>query len=126
VIFTVKLAALPAVSTMGFGVTAHPACAGAPVHDMETLPEYAAPGVSCRLYVAVCPALTDAANAAAGLLSTNAGLGVPVTEIVCGEFAASSAMEILSERVPLATSGEKLTAMLQLALGARVAAQGFA
>ncbi|MDQ1406466.1 MAG: hypothetical protein QOG55_2095 [Acidobacteriaceae bacterium] len=66
-----------------------------------------------------------AASAVDGLVTANAGLAVPATVIICGELAASSAIEMVSVPLPLA-SGAKLTAMEQLAFDAIAAAQGLA
>ena len=80
VTLTVKVATLPAVTGIGFAVTVHAAAAGTPEHAIMTFPEYPAPGVSCRLYVAVCPAATEAESAVDGLDMVNAAAAVPVTE----------------------------------------------
>jgi hypothetical protein len=68
--------------------------------------------------------VTAAASAVEALVTANAGLVVPVTATVCGEFAASSMMEMISVRLPVATTGAKLTEIVQLAVGAIAAAQG--
>ena len=76
------------------------------------------------MYVAVCPAVTEAISAVAALVSANAGLAVPVTVTICGEFAASLVIEIFSDALPLAAIGAKPTEIVQLPFGAITAAQG--
>jgi hypothetical protein len=59
---TLTAAGVPAVNWTGL-VTVHVVVDGAPEHAIVTGPEYAMPGVSCKLYVAVCPALTAVVKA---------------------------------------------------------------
>jgi hypothetical protein len=65
---TLTDAGVPVISWMGF-VTVHVVVAGAPEQAMVTAPEYPAPGVSCKVYWAVCPALTAVVKAEAGLVT---------------------------------------------------------
>jgi hypothetical protein len=121
---TVTAADAPAVNWTGF-VTVQAVVAGAPEHAMVKAPEYPAPGVSCKMYRAVWPAVTAVVSAEDGLVTVNAGLAVPFTVKACGEFGASSVIVTVSIRVPTPT-GAKVTEIVQLVLGAIGAlTQGF-
>jgi len=90
------------------------AFAGAPVQANETDPVNPGPGVNCKLKTAVWPAVIVAEVEPEGPAEIpNAGLAVPVTEMACGEFGASSVMTIEAVRGP-ALSGANVTFMLQL------------
>ena len=124
---TAKVVGVPLVSVMGFA-TVQVAPAGAPEQAIVTVPEKPGPGVSCTLYVAVWPAVTVAVRDEA-LVTVNAlALIVPVTVTLCGELLASSAIRIVSVLLLalIGLTGAKLTAMVQLALGAIAAVQALA
>ncbi len=77
------------------------AAVGAPAHVEDTLPLN--PGVSCRLNVAVCPAVTVAERLppVAGVIVSN-GFALPVMATVCGELGASSVIVSVAVRTPVA------------------------
>lgn len=114
---TVKAVGLP-FDTGTLAGTEHVAAVGAPLHASATLPEKPAPGVSCKLYCAVCPAVTAAVvePPGAGPMVT-AALAVPFSVIVCGELEASSVRLTVAERAPVA-SGAKESVRTQLAFAA--------
>jgi hypothetical protein len=80
---------------------------GAPEHVDDKLPVN--PAVSCRLNVAVCPALTVAERLPDTVSSE---LAFPVTATVCGEFGASSAIVTVAVRAPVA-DGVKVSPTMQ-------------
>jgi len=83
---------------------------GAPEHVDDKLP--VKPAVSCRLNVAVCPALTVAERLPDTVSSEFA---FPVTATVCGEFGASSAIVTVAVRAPVA-EGVKVSPTVQAVL----------
>ena len=86
----------PVVTVIVVG-TAQVADIGAPEHVDDKLPVN--PAVSCRLNVAVCPALTVAERLPDTVSNE---LAFPVTATVCGEFGASSAIVTVAVRAPVA------------------------
>ena len=77
------------------------AAKGAPEHANETLPSN--PAMSCRLYIAVWPAVTawEKLPPAAGATVSN-GLAFPLSATVCGELGASSVIVNVATRAPAA------------------------
>jgi hypothetical protein len=69
----------------------------------------------CKLYCAVCPAVTEAIVElfCAGITLT-AGFAFPLMAIICGEPGASSFTRMVAERPP-AARGAKVTFMVQAA-----------
>lgn len=90
--------------------TEHVADTGAPEQVDAKLP--VKPAVSCRLNVAVCPALTVAERLPDTVSSEFA---FPVTATVCGEFGASSAIVTVAVRAPVA-EGVKVSPTVQAVL----------
>jgi len=91
------------------------AAAGAPVQANDALPLKPGPGVSCKVKVAVCPAVTviEVEPLGAGEMA-RAAPTVALTSITCGELGASSVMLIKAERRPV-TNGERETLIVQFA-----------
>jgi len=113
--FTVNGAGAPlAIATVAG--TWHVALIGAPLQASEMVPVYPVPGVSCRRNCAVCPADTETVVEPVGAgPGVNAGLALPWTWTICGEFAASSVSVMVVVRTPGA-SGVKVTAIVQAEL----------
>lgn len=83
---------------------------GPPEHVDDKLP--VKPAVSCRLNVAVCPAVTVAERLPD---TASSELAFPVTATVCGEFGASSAIVSVAVRAPVA-EGVKVSPTVQAVL----------
>jgi len=93
---------------------------GAPVQLSVAVPLNPLTGVTCRLYVAVCPAVTVAVFEPPVATSIVKSVPVPVSETACGLPVASSVMVTLAARFPVAV-GLNVTLMEQLALAATLA-----
>ena len=120
---TVKLTVAPFVTVTLGALQFVPV--GIPEHANVRVPLKPAPGVACRLNIAVCPAVTEAfkvAPAAATIVAAGAAVAFNVT--ICGEFAASSVMDRVVVRIPDA-NGAKVTGMAQLAPAATAVARQF-
>lgn len=89
------------LATLIVAGTEQVAAVGAPVHVNATVPLN--PAVSCKLYVAVCPAemLAERLPPVAGAIVSSLS-ALPRTATVCGEFGASSAIVRVAVRTPVA------------------------
>jgi hypothetical protein len=120
---TVKLTVAPFVTATLGALQFVPT--GMPEQTNAREPLKPAPGVACRLKLAVWPGVTEAVNvvpAAATIVAAGAAVAFSVT--ICGEFPASSVMVKVVVRIPEA-SGANVTGMVQLAPAALAAVRQF-
>jgi hypothetical protein len=87
---------------------------GAPVQLSVTVPWNPLTGVTCRLYVAGCPALTVAVFEPPAATSIEESVPVPASETICGLRPAPSAIATLAARFPVAV-GLNVTLIEQFA-----------
>ncbi len=120
---TLKGAGTPALTCSGEVETIQRAAVGAPEHCSATAPENPPVGITCRLYCAVCPALTvDVVEPPEPASTEKGALPFPESESFCGVSGALSTMFKVAVRdaVPV---GLKVTVIVQLADAASVAPQ---
>lgn len=99
------------------------AAVGAPEQAKERVPLNPAPGVACSMYVAGCPAETEALLPD-GEANVAAAAALPLIVTDCGEFAALSPIIRFVVRTP-AARGEKMTFTVHEAFAASGPVQVF-
>lgn len=107
----------PLATCAVLGETMHVAPWGAPVHESVTVPVNPADGASCRLYAAVCPAVTlaDVDPPGADEMVSGGGLALPVPLRLTSSGDPDSLVltSSVAVRSPIAC-GAKVTLMVQL------------